>query len=228
LPAPIGVSNLIHKRREARRLPSLSFPYVPQCTIRPATERSLGVEVMPLLYQGECKSCGTPAPTTEEGYLACRLDSGEIGPLPHPCEEITLNELGYTWEKAMREKRFVLVTNVVCGGCGHVAERFDAIPRESCLACIGIVILSVGLSFAVLPMPLALLATLSLLFSISVGHSAIGRIRVRDAQRLLPAPPCCPNCVEGRYVPFSKAWRRKTICQNCGQREVVYEVIGIS
>ena len=183
---------------------------------------------MALVYRGECKSCGTDAPVSEEGYLACRIDSGAIKCLPHPCEDLTLKELGYTFDEATRDKRLVWVTNVVCDTCGRPAKRYDAKPRESCLIYLAIVAVSYALSFTFFSMPLALFIGFILLLLLSQSYSVLERHLVRDAQRLLPKPPVCPNCPEGRYIPFRKASRKKTVCQYCGRREVVYEVWGIS
>ena len=74
--------------------------------------------------------------------MACRLDSGEIKPMFHPIEDLMLQDLGYTFEQAMKDQRLLWVVKVVCDSCGHIADRHDAKPRESCLAYIAILALS--------------------------------------------------------------------------------------
>jgi hypothetical protein len=183
---------------------------------------------MALIYRGECKACDAPATLSEDGYLACRLDSGKIECLPHPLEESTLQSLGYSFKRAATEKRLVWVTNVICDTCGHVAKRYKVKTNESCLIYIVIFVVSYGLSLAFVSMPLSLLIAMVSLLMFSLIYSAILRFNVWNAQKMLPELPRCPNCFESKYIPLSRALRKKTVCEKCGQREVVYKVWGIS
>lgn len=183
---------------------------------------------MAAIFKGECKTCGTIVPIFEDGYLACRLDSGKIVSLPHPIEDSRLRSLGYTYKDAIRDKRLVWVTNVICDTCGHTAELFEPRAHESCLVYVGIIVVSYGICIAFISMPLALLVAMLPLFLLSKIYYSIEQYRMRHVKKLLPELSPCPNCNKSKYIPFSKISRKKSVCQKCGQRTVVYEAWGRS
>jgi hypothetical protein len=177
---------------------------------------------MPLIYQGQCKACGASAPVETDGYLAFRMDSGKIECLPHPSEFSTLESLGFTFEQAVRDKRFVHVTYLICDQCGCAAERFDAKPHESCIVYVAVILVSFGLAFTFVAMPWALLMGWLSFAAIAKLYAELERYRMHDAQELLPSMQPCPTCGGTNLVAFSKILK-KTLCRECGRREVVYK-----
>ena len=160
--------------------------------------------------------------------MACRLDSGEIKPLLHPIEFMMLEELGYTHEQATKDQRLLWVTNVVCDTCGHIAERYDASPRQSCLAFLATLLFSYIPCILFLPMPWGFVAGIVVFYVLSTVYTSLERYLIRDAQKLLPDPPVCPNCDDGTYKSFSKISGKKSVCFECGERAVEYEFYAIS
>ena len=159
--------------------------------------------------------------------MACRLDSGEIKPLLQPIEFMMLEELGYSHEQATKDQRLLWVTNVVCDTCGHTAERHDASPRESCLVYIAILALSNIPCIWLLPIPWGFFAGIGVFYLLATLYTSIERYLIRDAQKLLPCPPVCPNCENGKYKPFSKISGKKSVCYQCGERSMEYEFYAI-
>ena len=104
---------------------------------------------MPIIYETTCSACGYVSPEQSEGYLAVIMDepslSMHVHPddprivvLGHPCEDMILEELGYTFETAGRGGRLLYFRNVVCRKCGTMYEiRRLGTASPGCFACLG-------------------------------------------------------------------------------------------
>lgn len=190
------------------------------------------------IYRGECKRCGAVSPVKTTGRMALRLESGEVVPLPGVGETMTLEEIGCSPEEIADRKRLVRVSNVICDTCGHNAERFEAREPDSIWFRLGILVVSFALTLPLFYAPVAdhfsprvarvvvMLVGAALFAGLLAIYKTLLKRLVRDAQQLLPPPPTCPHCAEGKYIVFEKASRKPTICQQCGKPAVKYICCG--
>lgn len=142
---------------------------------RIASHLPTGVDLMAVIFEGKCDECGETIGWLADRYLACRLDSGEIVPIPHPGEFIALKRLGFAFDQARNQGRLQLFECVVCNNCGKPCYRPSANGSMSwgsvlfhCLGCLAIWIVSFWLCDQIGAMPQLLRMVLGCCMALTV------------------------------------------------------------
>ena len=188
---------------------------------------------MPLIYQGRCTACGATTPTLccyQAVFLDEPSESRHAHPddrrlvvLPHPVEDLAIEEIGHTFPSASLAGRLVRVEPAFCKSCGRLYEvrrvtagLASSLGCAGCLACLaacGTAGTAVGLSVggptgfvAGYLLTLGLLAAVDGLIEAGGGGTPAGRGRSRRrpaarAAGVRSAPGSGPSGVRCR------AWR---------------------
>jgi len=185
---------------------------------------------MPAIYRGKCRACAYQSPLTPARYLALRVGVNEFEPLPHPCESSTLEQLGYTWKRAKRERRLVAVDYLICDRCGNINEQYRAIAHQSCPIVIGGLILSCTACLILLPInPIGrIIAAWVIFWLFGKQYEAYCDRQAEPIQRSLPSLELCDRCNSTQFHPLSSLVNQQSICPACGARELKYYMQGIS
>lgn len=203
---------------------------------------------MPTIYRLQCDACGK-SPEVEsalagwvttdgrkegrilpDGYLAVRLDNGEFKPLPHPVEDSTLRQLGFTWAGAAKQSKLFRVTFKICHTCGTLhEERQHQDSRTGCLV-------------ATVSIPISVI-TLKFGFGQSFGSALFGafmatmvvmgifllanwlRWRSRNDELKLAS---CAKCHSKKFITIPKAVRQVLMCPHCMTQNLRCNIAGMS
>lgn len=203
---------------------------------------------MPTIYKIQCESCkrapeakgslaGYVRTDGREGgiilpasYLAVCLKSGEFVCLPHPLEESTLKDCGFTWHKAWKEGRLFRIEYKICTRCGALhEERQIHSLRAGCLPAVIGGFLIVFLTH--------FLAHFSWASSFLIGYLGIFAIlllfllltsflwRKKNAETKLMR---CTRCDANEFITIPNATRKPIMCPYCATQSMHCQIAGKS
>ena len=205
---------------------------------------------MGIIFRASCAACGFESPFVSDGWLAVRLDSGELEVLPHPAEAERLKSLGYTLEEAEKQGRLEHYLEVLCDNCGIVSDiRSDNASLDTLMArpflervadrlsCAGLIaVASLGAALA-LTHPIswrwriAVMPGYALIAVITFGWLAFipERILHRSvSERRRESTILCEVCREGTCYPVGLLLGVELPCPNCSERRLSYSMVGKS
>jgi hypothetical protein len=185
-----------------------------------------------------------------DSWLAVRLRSGVIEVLPHPIEQLRLEQLGFTWDQATREQRFVHYAILVCQTCATMTEadtrdlRLPSAPAtwsNSVGLLLGVLFVSVAvvtallsytdisLGWRLLMLPgfvvLALLAYIVLVLRL---EAIMARVRAPRQRPLPDSTIQCPHCTTGRLYPVGLIAGHCLRCPQCSAQGYTFGFVAVS
>lgn len=203
---------------------------------------------MPTVYRLKCAACGTTPKvegalagwfTTDgqeggqilpDGYVAVRLDNGEFRPLPHPAEDTTLRQMGFTWTEASRQNRLFRITFKICRQCGALhEERQHHDAKTGCLAAvISIPITVMTLRFVLgRSWGLSLFSAYGAMLGVLGLVSLVNWLRWRRQNQELKLTRCV-TCQGRDFTTIPKIVRQVLMCPHCHTKNMHCNIAGIS
>lgn len=200
---------------------------------------------MAALYRATCSHCHLASAAIADTWRAVRLRSGVIEALPHPFEEGRLQQLGFTWDEAAREHRFLTYAAVVCASCASTADidahhpmpTFAATWQQRLQTAVFLLVLAaalaavlvgygqIGLGWRLLMIPGVLVVALYVYVS-----SVAPRLpdRLNHTRPLPPSTLRCDRCNAGCLYPVGVIAERPLRCPQCGVPAYTFHAAGIS
>lgn len=203
---------------------------------------------MPLVYGIRCTEClqsphpgggvagyvatdgGKDGAILPEGYFALKLDDGTSVCLPHPIEDSSLREHGYSWRQAAREARLLWITVKICRSCGTLHE--EARIHDGGRGCVPSVITSLlvllGAKFALRwSWGWSLLLAYAVLLGVVTAAALFNRLRWRSENQRFTLRQC-RSCGGRGFYTLSRARGKSLPCPFCKSRAMRCDLVGIS
>jgi hypothetical protein len=92
---------------------------------------------MPIILAVKCSRCNARGAQFPDQYAAFLQDDGAEVLLSHPGEQIQLQRLGWTWDRAQSERRIRIYSAYGCAACGTVCHRTEDDHTRGCEKCGG-------------------------------------------------------------------------------------------
>jgi hypothetical protein len=160
-------------------------------------------------------------------YLALQQDNGTLVCLPHPIEDLTLQNHAQSWAQAMKDGRLLRVTYKVCTACGTINEEKRVHDnRYGCLLALVILIATFCVAWSVFELHSYFLAWASLFVAV-----AIAALRYRLRWSATNAPwklTHCAACRNTSICTLDQATKRPIMCPHCKTPNMRYTRAGIS
>lgn len=200
---------------------------------------------MPVIFQGECSSCGYQSPFVSDGYYgavivdnSCIIEKQDSDPnderivvLAHPLEQDIIEKYGFTYSSATLQGRYLQMHDLFCKSCGNVYETRRLAAATLIFGCLPPILIAVLLGIVIGIFQSSILdglfgAFTASLFSWLTIDWLVGvyvRLRYAERSREFYIPRVCPKCGSRRA-----AIRGVLPCPTCRQPSMKVKTIGMS
>lgn len=205
---------------------------------------------MPIVYNANCTRCSrgpkiaesvagyVKTGVQEEGvvtpaaYIAFRRPDGRMVCLPHPVEQLTLQENGGNWDEAKRTGNLLWADLKVCTHCGMISKEYRVMTSVG----------RTGFLFTLAVGALAFITARLILESNTIVAIVAGVCALVGSVYLVEALPArrwrgenqenrlkqCGHCGESDFIGVKRATKAPTPCPYCKTTTVEWTAAGIS